>query len=119
MERLTNVKALEYVLANCELPEEVFGKVTKMKEQFEKKATSKKPTKVQVENEGLKAEILAYLVKVGEGCTVSQILEKCPAVEGLSNQKVSALMKQLVISGEVVRTEEKKKAYFSAVVTEG
>ena len=33
-------------------------------ELISKKAASKKPTKVQVENEGFKAEILAYLTEV-------------------------------------------------------
>lgn len=34
-------------------------------------------------------------------------------VIAMTNQKLSSLMKKLVDSGEVVRTEEKKKAYFS------
>ena len=31
----------------------------------------------------------------------------------MTNQKLSSLMKKLVDAGEVIRTEEKKKAYFS------
>lgn len=34
-------------------------------------------------------------------------------VIAMTNQKLSSLMKKLVDAGEVVRTEEKKKAYFS------
>jgi hypothetical protein len=32
---------------------------------------------------------------------------------GLSNQRVSALLRQLVESGEVVKTIDKKKSYFA------
>lgn len=34
----------------------------------------------------------------------------------MTNQKLSSLVKKLVDAGEVVRTEEKKKAYFSLAV---
>ena len=33
--------------------------------------------------------------------------------EGLSNQRTSALVRQLVIENALIRTEEKRKAYFS------
>lgn len=36
----------------------------------------------------------------------------------MTNQKLSSLVKKLVDAGEVVRTEEKKKAYFSLAVAE-
>ena len=37
MEKMTNVKAIDYVLANAELPTDVKEKLVKMKEQFVKK----------------------------------------------------------------------------------
>lgn len=36
----------------------------------------------------------------------------------MTNQKLSSLVKKLVGAGEVVRTEDKKKAYFSLAVAE-
>ena len=42
MEKITNVKALEFVLANCNLPTDVAEKVEKMKAQFEKKNSAEK-----------------------------------------------------------------------------
>lgn len=39
-------------------------------------------------------------------------------VIAMTNQKLSSLVKKLVDAGEVVRTEEKKKAYFSLAVVE-
>lgn len=74
---------------------------------------SGKPTKTQIENEGYKKVILETLAEVDKPLTVSEIMEQCEGIAGLKNQRVSALMTQLKNAGEVIRTEEKKKAYFS------
>ena len=78
---------------------------------LEKKAGSKKPTKVQEENASLKEVILS--VMSAEGMTVTEIQSKDNVLSDLSNQKVSALVRQLVESGEVVKTVDKKKSYFA------
>jgi len=76
-----------------------------------KKAGNKKPTKTQEENAILKNEILGVLTN--EGVTVTELQTKSDSFAGLSNQKLSALLRQLVDAGVVVKTIEKKKAYFS------
>lgn len=78
---------------------------------LDKKASNKKATKTQEENVGIKAEILSVLTS--EGATVTDIQSKSEMLGGLSNQRVSALLRQLVESGEVVKTIDKKKSYFS------
>lgn len=71
--------------------------------------TSGKPTKTQKENEAIKAEILEGL----EGkMTITDMTKNIPAIEGMTNQKVSALVRQLVNENKVVRTEEKGRAFF-------
>ena len=45
--------------------------------------------------------------------TISEIMENCEGIAGLKNQRVSAIVTQLKNAGKVIRTEEKKKAYFS------
>ena len=80
-------------------------------EMLEKKAGSKKPTKVQAENVALKETILS--VMSDKGMTVTEIQSKDNVLSDLSNQKVSALVRQLVESGEVVKTVDKKKSYFA------
>ena len=80
-----------------------------------KNSADKKPTKVQVENEGIKTEILEGM-EVGKAYTITDLIKEVPAVAELSNQRVSALVRQLVADGSVVRTEEKRKAYFTKVV---
>ena len=77
-----------------------------------KNSRSGKPTKTQVENETIKAQIVSVLERVGKPMTVTQLLAESEFT-GLSNQKVSALLKQLRKSGEVVRTVEKKVAFYS------
>ena len=77
-----------------------------------KNSADKKPTKAQVENEGIKAEILEGM-EVGKLYTITDLIKSIPAIAELSNQRVSALVRQLVEDKVVVRTEDKRKAYFS------
>ena len=118
MEKMTNVKAINYVLGNCEVPADVKEKLEKMREQFVKKnSAERKPTANQVENQGYKADILAYLVTV-ESATITDLMKAVPILAELSNQRVSAIVRQLKDSGEVVREEIKRKAYFSIATAE-
>ena len=114
MTKMTNVKALEFVLSNCAtLPTEVVEKLTAMKASFEKKSSAeRKPTPTQVENQGHKEAILTALA-TGEKMTITDLMKAVPELGELSNQRVSAIVRQLTLSGEVVRTEDKRKAYFS------
>ena len=74
---------------------------------------SGKPTKTQVENEGYKEVILEALATADKPMTISELMEYAEGLAGLKNQRVSALMTQLKNANKVVRTMEKKKAYFS------
>ena len=111
MEKITNVKALSIVLDTCELSAEVRAKLEKMKSQFEKKnSAEKKPTATQIANEGIKSVILET---IGNGSlTITEMQKINGELAELSNQKISALLKQMVESGSVVREEIKRKAYF-------
>jgi predicted Fe-Mo cluster-binding NifX family protein len=112
MEKITNVKALEFVLANCTLTDEVKAKIEKMKAQFEKKnSAEKKPTATQVANEGIKGVILETLG--AKSMTITEMQKANSELAELSNQKISALLKQMTESGSVKREEIKRKAYFS------
>ena len=77
-----------------------------------KNSRSGKPTKTQVENETIKAQIVSILERVGKPMTVTQLLAESELAD-LSNQKVSALLTQLRKSDKVVRTIEKKVAFYS------
>ena len=82
-----------------------------------KKAQNKKATKTQEQNVGIKATILEVLATIGSG-TVTDIQNGNEELSALSNQKVSALVRQLVESGEVVKTTDKKKSIFSLAENE-
>ena len=84
---------------------------------LDKKAQNKKATKTQEQNVGIKATILEVLATIGSG-TVTDIQNGNEELSALSNQKVSALVRQLVENGEVVKTTDKKKSIFSLAESE-
>lgn len=95
---------------------EVIEKLTKMIEGLEAKASApKKPTAQQTANEGIKAVIAEVLSAVGKPVTISELMQADERLSPLvmSPQKISALVSQMVKAGAVVRTEEKRKAYFA------
>ena len=114
MEKITNVKALAYVLENCDLTDEVREKVEKMKAQFEKKnSAEKKPTANQVANKGIQEAILEGMEN-GKLYTITDMIKEIPACADLTNQKVSALIRPL-INVSIERVEDKRKAYFRKI----
>ena len=84
---------------------------------LDRKAQNKKATKTQEQNKSIKATILKVLATIGSG-TVTDIQNGNEELSALSNQKVSALVRQLVESGEVVKTTDKKKSIFSLAENE-
>lgn len=72
-----------------------------------------KPTAKQAEQDAMREKILAFLRENGTS-TATDIQNAL----SISNQRVNGLMRPLVKSGEIVRTEDKKKAYFSVAVPE-
>lgn len=76
-----------------------------------KNSSEKKPTAQQVVNEGIKAAIVAGMTS-NRLYTITEIQKEIPECAELSNQRISALIRQMV-GNEIVRTEDKRKAYFS------
>ena len=114
MTKMTNVKALDFVLTNCsDLPSEVVDKLNAMKASFEKKSSAeRKPTATQQENMGYKQDILNLLAD-GNKYTITDLIKNVPSLHELSNQRVSAIVRQLTQSNEVIREEDaQRKAWF-------
>ena len=80
-----------------------------------KNSAEKKPTAVQIANEGVKSVILETLENSGKMMTISEIQKASEELAELTNQRISALVRQLKEDGKVERVEEKRKAYFKAV----
>lgn len=71
-----------------------------------------KPTAKQAEQDAMRSQILAFLRENGTS-TATNIQNAL----GISNQRVNGLMRPLVKAGEIIRTEDKKKAYFSVATS--
>ena len=85
-----------------------------------KKANSakSKPSKAQAENEGIKTAIIAALNEAEKALTITEFQTAYPEFAEYSNQKLSALFKQLVDAGAVAKTVVKQKSYFSVAVAD-
>lgn len=95
MDKMTNVKALGFVLDNCDLPDEVAEKVKAMKASFEKRNASKagKPSKKATENAAIGERVIAAMV-AGENYDTKGIKALIDA-DDLTPQKITAVMKAL------------------------
>ena len=121
MTKLTNVLALEMVLGMAEVQAnvELVEKLTKMKEQFEKKNKSsvgadgkKILTAEQKKNEALKETILEILTRYEEPKQVKDLIAENEELASYTGQKISALMTQLVKAEKVVKVIDKKASKF-------
>lgn len=122
MNKLTSKVALSYavaVLTNAEVnkdftSEQIVEKLNSMIAQLDKKSGSeKKLTEQQVQNIGFKTDILA-LLSDGKARTATEILNEVPNFEGttMTNQRVSALLRQLILDNKVIKDIVKGKAFF-------
>ena len=125
MNKLTKKVALSYAVATLTDAEfktefskdEIVAKLTEMIDSLDKKSTGeKKLTDQQVANLGYKSDILA-LLSDGKARTATEILNEVPTFEGttMTNQRVSALLRQLILDNKVVKDFVKDKAYFKIV----
>ena len=83
-------------------------------ELLSKKSSRTTPTKTQVENEKIKEKIVATLVELDKYATITDIQNANTELADLSNQKISALLKQLYDNKIIEKVIDKKKAYFKA-----
>ena len=78
-------------------------------------------TKTQKENEIVANMLVEELAKVGKPITITDLMNTSEIVKdytlengnNLTNQKISAIFKQLVESQKIVKVVDKKKSYFS------
>ena len=114
MEKMTYVKALD-VAIEALTDGEAKDKLVALKASIAKKnSAERKPTATQTANEGYKVAILDAM-ESGKGYTITDLMKSVDAIADLSNQRVSAIVRQMVESGSVTREEIKRKAYFTKV----
>lgn len=110
-EKFEMLKAMSEVQANPMLMEFIDHELELL---AKKNASEKKPTAQQVANEGLKEVILNVLTENGGMMTITDIQKSAAELAELSNQRISALVRQMV-GISVERVEDKRKAYFKAM----
>lgn len=90
-------------------------------ELLNRKNSKTSQTKTQAENEVIAQMLIQELSKVGKPVTITELMTCSDAVKNyitkenkpLSNQKISAIFKQLTESNQIVKVTDKKKSYFS------
>ena len=112
MEKMTYVKALEIAIATVDNAE-AKAKLTALQASIAKKnSAERKPTATQTANAGFKVAIENGM-ELGKKYTITDLMKNISELTDLSNQRVSAIVRQMVESGTLVREEIKRKAYFS------
>ena len=79
---------------------------------LDKKSENRTPTKTQKENAEL-AKIILEVLKGSNPMTVTEMQSKNEVLGSLSNQKVSAILRNMVKEGTVTKDTSTKKTLFS------
>lgn len=80
-----------------------------------KNSAEKKPTAQQVANQGVADAILSHMTSdPNRMFSITELIKEVPACAGLTNQRVSAIVRGM-IGVSVERIEEKRKAFFRAL----
>lgn len=115
MKKLTKIDMFTLILKELSDPTQIAFIEHEIELLENKKMVSRKPTQKQKDSEILKLDIVKFLQTSGKSFTITELQKNISSIENLSNQRVSALLTQLVNSGTVSKTYEKRKAYFSAI----
>jgi hypothetical protein len=75
----------------------------------------RKPTATQIANEGIKAIIADVLAIENKPLSIGDMQKSSAELAEMSNQKISALLTQLIKVGAVERTTVKGKAFFTLI----
>lgn len=116
MTKLTYVDALTFAIENLDNAE-VVEKLTALREQQIKrntksdKVTPKEQAKIDADT-AIK-QIVREVLTDAEPMTVTQIHDVDERLVDISVQRLSAIIRKMLMNGEVVRTEVKRKAVFA------
>ena len=111
--KMTKAQMFAQIKANHPLTEDEVKFIDHEQELLAKKnSAEKKPTAQQTENKRIANAIVAHLsAEPHRLFTITEIIKECPACAGLTNQRVSAIIRGM-IGTSVERVEEKRKAFF-------
>ena len=112
MEKMTNLNAMNYVIENYadSIPTDVMEKLANMRNSLIKKsATRSKASKANAElNAQIGEIIVSVLASADSPMTVTEINKSCDELSEYSNQKLSAVLRTLVASERVIKSQAEK-----------
>ena len=123
--KMTKKEMFAQILNNYDLKADEIDFINHEIELLEKRNSNggdKKPTAKQLENADLKTVILDFLAdNPDDKFTITDMWKDIPVLANnteMSNQRISAITRQLVMDKLVIRDEIKRKAYFSIAKNE-
>ena len=119
--RLTKKDYFEMIKGVCADRADIVDFCNHEIELLSRKNSKSGATKTQKENEIVANMLVEELAKIGKPITITDLMNTSEIVKGyilengnnLTNQKISAIFKQLVESQKIVKVVDKKKSYFS------
>ncbi len=119
--RLTKKDYFEMIKEVCADRTDIIDFCNHEIELLSRKNSKSGATKTQKENEIVANMLVEELAKIGKPITITDLMNTSEIVKGytlengnnLTNQKISAIFKQLVESNKIVKVVDKKKSYFS------
>lgn len=105
------VKAFLLANGETELAEFIDGRIAQT---IKKNSAERKPTAKQIENEGFKGDIVAWM-DVDTVYSAGDVLKGVPSIvaSGMSINRVSALLTQLVDNGSLTKSVDKRKTFYA------
>lgn len=119
--RLTKKDYFEMIKGVCADRTDIVDFCNHEIELLSRKNSKSGATKTQKENEIVANMLIEELAKISDPITITDLMNTSEIVKNytlengncLSNQKISAIFKQLVESNRIVKITDKKKSYFS------
>jgi hypothetical protein len=119
--KLTKKDYFEMIKGICGDREDIVSFCDHEIELLSRKNSKSGATKTQTENIKVAEMLVAELAKVARPITITDLMNTSEVVKAyklengntLSNQKISAIFKQLVDNKTIVKVIDKKKSYFS------
>ena len=119
--RLTKKDYFEMIKGVCADRADIVDFCNHEIELLSRKNSKSGATKTQKENEIVANMLVEELAKIGKPITITELMNTSKIIKdytlengnNLTNQKISAIFKQLVESQKIVKVVDKKKSYFS------
>ena len=109
--KLTKREMFEQIKTHLTDPAEIAFVEHELELLAKKNSADKKPTAQQMANDGIKTAIAEGMAP-NRLYTVTELIKEIPECAELTNQRVSALLRQMIADGVIVKTVDKRKSYF-------